>query len=146
MEEIKAEIGILAALNRYIQEEINLLEEDSYMESVSHDVKESYVDETKKSTIEYKCDKCDFVTNTHVTTNTKHPILEQKTKAKTLDLFSDCMYDLFQMKVLNGEQVYAHNVCNRGFDSDAKVKKHIKIDHKDILIEINKHIKENEHI
>ena len=46
------------------------------------------------------------------------------------------------LKVLNGEQVYACNVCNKGFDSDDEVKKHIKIDHKDILIEINKNIEE----
>ena len=103
MEEIKAEIKILAASNRYIQEQIDLLEEDSDMESVSDDVKESYVDETKKTTLEYKCDKCDFVTNTHVTLwkhiNTKHLVLQQKTKAKELGLFSDGIYDLFQMKV-----------------------------------------------
>ena len=55
LEEIKAEIRILAASNRYIQEqaEVDLLDEDSNIESVSDDVKESYVDETKKTTIEY---------------------------------------------------------------------------------------------
>ena len=47
------------------------------------------------------------------------------------------------MEALNGEQVYACNVCNEGFDSDDEVKKHIEIDHKDILIEINKNIEED---
>ena len=36
----------------------------SSMESVSDDVKKSYVDETKKTTMEFKCDKCDCVTIT----------------------------------------------------------------------------------
>ena len=32
------------------------------MESVSDYVKKSYVGETKKTTMEFKCDKCDLVT------------------------------------------------------------------------------------
>ena len=70
--------------------------------------------------------------------NTKHPVLQQKTKAEESDLFSYGIYDLFQIEVLNGE-----HVCNKGFDSDVEVQKHIKIDHKDILIDINKNIEED---
>ena len=47
------------------------------------------------------------------------------------------------MEVLNGEQVHACNVCNKRCDLDDEVKKHIKIDHKDILIEIKKNIEED---
>ena len=50
------------------------------------------------------------------------------------------------MEVLNGELVYACNVCNKGFDSDDKVKNHIEKDHKDILIEINKNIEEDKDV
>ena len=52
MEAIKAEIWIFTTLNSYIQEQIDITEENSDRESVNDDVKKSDVDETKKTTIE----------------------------------------------------------------------------------------------
>ena len=44
---------------------------------------------------------------------------------------------------MDGEQVCACNVCKKGFDSDNKVKNHMKINHVDTLIEMNKNIEED---
>ena len=52
--------------------------------------------------------------------------------------------DLFQLEVLDGKQVYACNVCNHGFDMEDKIKKHITKDHKEIITEISKDMKNNE--
>ena len=48
------------------------------------------------------------------------------------------------MEILDSEDVYQCNVCNAGFDTNDKVKKHFEIYHKDILIHINKIIAEEE--
>ena len=37
---------------------------------------------------------------------------------------------------MDSQQVYAYNFCDEGFDQDDEVKKHIEINHKDILIKI----------
>ena len=50
--------------------------------------------------------------------------------------------DLFQIEVLEGEEVYTCNICNEGFDKTDKVKKHIYIDHKDTLMQIAKNIED----
>ena len=46
--------------------------------------------------------------------------------------------------LLDSEEVYACNVCNGGFDTADEVKKHIEINHNNILIQINKTIVEEE--
>ena len=48
---------------------------------------------------------------------------------------------MFQLEVLDGEQVYACNVCDNGFESEDKIIKHIKEDHKEIMVEISKNMK-----
>ena len=63
-------------------------------------------------------------------------------KNKERDHISDSIYDLCQMEILGSEEVYACNVCNEGYDTDGKVKKHIEINHNDILFQINKTIAE----
>ena len=52
--------------------------------------------------------------------------------------------DHYQIEVLNGEQVYACNICDEGFDTEDELKKHISVDHKDVLIEISEKIDEDE--
>ena len=42
--------------------------------------------------------------------------------------------------MLEGEQVFACNVCNEGFDIEDNVRKHITSDHTDILMQISKDI------
>ena len=34
--------------------------------------------------------------------------------------------DLFQLEVVSDEEVYACNLCDKGFDSEAEVKGHLK--------------------
>ena len=57
---------------------------------------------------------------------------------------SECIDDLFQMEFVEGEQVYACNVCNEGFDKSDEIKTHIEKEHKDILIQIGKDINEDD--
>ena len=45
----------------------------------------------------------------------------------------DDFEELFQMEFLEGEIVYACNVCNEGLDTENDVKKHIITHHEDIL-------------
>ena len=77
-------------------------------------------------------------------TNTKLKLDNHETKNKEPDHISDGIYDLFQMEILDSEEVYACNVCNEGFDTADEVKKHIEINHNDILIQFNKTIAEEE--
>ena len=42
------------------------------------------------------------------------------------------------MEVLDGEEIYACNVCDQGFDREDEIKKHVLDDHKEIVIEISK--------
>ena len=51
---------------------------------------------------------------------------------------------MFQIEVVEGEQVYACNICNEGFDQDAEIKKHIGENHSEIIIQIAKNLEENE--
>ena len=48
--------------------------------------------------------------------------------------------DLFQLEVLDGDQIYACNVCDQGFDIENEIKKHIIDNHKEIIIEISKYM------
>ena len=47
---------------------------------------------------------------------------------------------MFTLEVLDGEQIYDCNVCDNGFDSEDEIKKHIKEDHKEIIVEISKNM------
>ena len=148
MEDIKAEIKILATSNRYIKEQIDLFEEESDEESYSVNVKNSNNDELKKNAQGYNCGEYDFKGKTNVSlhkhTNTKHGGFNEKTKNQERDPISDAIGDLFQIEILDSQQVYACNVCDEGFDREDEVKKHIEINHKDILIKISQNIENSE--
>jgi hypothetical protein len=134
VEDIKNELNLLAATNVAIQEKIDYLEKDSDEESTSVDDKMSYE--------ENKCCKCEFVGNTEVSLkkhmNTKHPPTIIKTNNIKEDPLLDGIDEHFQIEFLDCEQVYACNICDEGFDIKDKIKKHIAVNHKDILIQISK--------
>ena len=105
MEEIKAEMKILAASNRYIKERTDLFEEDSKYsdnESASVDVKKSNRDEKKKLALDYKCGDCDFVGNTcmslkkHI--NTKYKLDNHEIKRKNHIIFQMASMIYFKWK------------------------------------------------
>ena len=67
--------------------------------------------------------------NIHI--STKHPLQNMEEKVIisnkidfTLDRIEN-IEDLFQTEVLHGERLHACNVCDNGFDSEDKIKKHI---------------------
>ena len=39
---------------------------------------------------------------------------------------SDDIEDLFQIEIVEGEELYAYNVCNEGFEKDDEIKRHIE--------------------
>ena len=51
---------------------------------------------------------------------------------------SDGIEDLFQIEIVEGEELYACNVCNEGFEKDDKIKRHIEKDHYEMVIQIRK--------
>ena len=128
-------------------------ESDSEVDLSPFKAKLTYENSLKQKRQEFKCDKCDFVGKTELFIkkhkNTKHPLqnIEEKGSFIKVDYNLEGIEDiedLFQLEVLDGEQVYACNVCNHGFDMEDKIKKHIIKDHKEIVIEISKDMKNNE--
>ena len=110
----------------------------------------NYENHLKKIGHELKCDECDFVGNTDLSikkhVNTKHSIQnieEQENNSSKTDCTIDGIEgieDMFQLEILDGEQVYACNVCDQGFDIEDEIKKHIVDNHKEIMIEISKYM------
>ena len=103
----------------------------------------------KKRSDEFKCDTCKYSgksivsLNKHMNTKHVHEQIDFSNK-KESECVSECIDDLFQMEFVEGEQVYACNVCNEGFDKSDKIKTHIEKEHKDILIQIGKDINEDD--
>ena len=52
--------------------------------------------------------------------------------------------DMFQMEILEGEPVFACNICNEGFDQDYEIRKHIEEEHNEMFMQITKALEENE--
>ena len=114
------------------------------MKSDSTMVKQFDEVEVQKNIVDFKCSKCDFVGITHVTlmkhVNTKHaPVLLELD-----DQDEDLFLDLFQMELLEGEEIYACSICNEGYDTIDEVKKHISSDHKETLFQIKENIEEED--
>ena len=103
---------------------------------------------------ELKCFKCEHVSNTEMSLkkhiNTKHPLQnmeEEEISSKEIDYNLDgieSIEDLFQLEFLDGDQMYACNVCDQGFDIENEIKKHIIDNHKEIIIEISKYMENKE--
>ena len=60
--------------------------------------------------------------------NTQHSILNEELGDTESE--SEEELDLFQLEVVSDEEVYVCNLCDEGFDSEAKVKGHLKETHK----------------
>ena len=160
VEAIKEEIQQLTNINTDISERIKHVEEEINYETGDecdgdNDLNLSYFNaklilknSAQKKRQGYKCDKCDFAGDTELSfkkhINTKHPIQnneEHEIKSIRIDCTLDGIEgieDLFQMEILDGEEIYACNVCDQGFDREDEIKKHVLDDHKEIVIEISK--------
>ena len=44
------------------------------------------------------------------------------------------------MEIVEGEQLYVCNICDKGFEEDNKIRKYGQRNHKEIIIKINKEI------
>ena len=77
--------------------------------------------------------------NKHI--NTKHPIQNVETpddKSSGLEGIDD----MFQIEYLEGEQVYACNICDEGFDEESEIRGHIVEVHNDIVTQIKERLEE----
>ena len=79
----------------------------------------------------------------HMNTKQTHEGVDKSNKEESESL-SDCINDLFQMEFIEGEQVYACNVCNKGFDMNEEIKMHIEKEHKANIVQIRKDIHEED--
>ena len=159
IKDIKEEIQLLTASNLELVDRLKYLEEDLF-EDESDDENESNVEfnlvkpvsnkEKQKHANKFKCSQCDYISKTDMSlkkhVNTKHPlqntqyIKKGKSHSKSEDFVFDGIDDLFQIEILEGEQVYACNVCDQGFDRDEEIRTHIEIDHKEIILQISENI------
>ena len=160
VKDIKEEIQQLKSINidlieriKHVEEEI-IYDTDDECES-DNDINSSYSNAKlfHKESVHnkgqtYKCNKCDFAGHTEVSLkkhrNTKHS-LQNNGESEVKLINKDCtlegfegIEDLFQIEVLDGEEVYACNVCNEGFDREDEIMKHILDGHKEIVIELSK--------
>ena len=79
----------------------------------------------------------------HATEHVEAMFQEEGDLTKT-DCGFEGIEDMFQIEIMDGEQVYACNICNEGFDQDAEVKKHIEEKHNEIIQQITKDLVESE--
>ena len=122
---------------KHVEEEIKDVsddESDSEVDFSPVKAKLTYENSLKQKGQEFKCDKCDYVGQTKLFIkkhkNTKHPLKTIEEKCSSIKV--DCtlkgiehIENLFQLEILDDEQVYASNVCNHGFDMEDKIKKHL---------------------
>ena len=113
-----------------------------------------FKDHIETSVLQLICCKCNFVGETYFSLkkhiNTKHEPQSIETNNKEEEKFieTDCVLDgiddLFQIEIIEGEEVYACNVCDEGFDRNDEIRRHISTYHKEILTQINKEMNEVE--
>ena len=125
------------------------LTDDSFEESNSF-VQDNHMIE---NTLEQKCFICDFVANKELSLN-KHMTTKHESKSdqlanqKEIDAIEtvcsfegiEVIEDMFQLEIVEDEQVFACNICNEGFDKHNEVKKHIENYHKVIIIQIRRNL------
>ena len=51
---------------------------------------------------------------------------------------------MFTIEIVEGEQVYACNICDEGFDKEAEIRQDIVEDHKEIIPHISEKLEEEE--
>jgi hypothetical protein len=153
IKELEEDIKLLKTSNKALVNRITELEED--LTDKSFEESNSFVHENqiKETTLDLKCFKCDFVAHTELSLkkhiNTKHgPKYDQLDNPEKSDANeTECCFegfedieDMFQLEIVEDEQVFACNICNESFDKHDKIKNHIKEDHKEIIIQIRKHL------
>ena len=91
----------------------------------------------QEADIEFKCEECGFVGNTNISVKkhvkTNHAPLLMVDNDKEKEIVEECIEDLYQIDVMEGENEYACNVCNGGFYRDDEIKNHITSNHKEVL-------------
>ena len=130
-----------------LSERLKSLEEHTIREKGSSCELVKQVNESpmQKRSDEFKCDKCKYSgqssvsLNKHMNTKHVHEDIDYSNE-KESECVSECINDLFQMEFVEGEQVYACNVCSKCFDKSDKIKRHIEKEHKDIIVQISKDI------
>ena len=149
--EIREDIKLLKATNEEIIKKIKLMEEESLYES--EEDSDNSVSKPKIELKNYnpdeknKCGQCDFVGKTKVERNkhinTKHTVKSVETPDDTISGVEG-IDDMFQIEFLEGEQVYACNICDEGFDKEAEIRDHMVKVHNDIVTQIKDRFKEEE--
>ena len=151
IKELEEDIKLLKTSNKALVKRITELEEDLTDESFEESNSFEHENQIKETTLELKCLKCDFTANTELSLkkhiNTKHaPKYDQLANPEESDATeTECSFegfedidDMFQLEIVEDEQVFACNICNEGFDKHDEIKKHIEENHKDIIIQIRK--------
>ena len=86
--------------------------------------------------MQIKCSHCEFCYDKELTMrkhiNTKHANEETNTESTRCDFMVD-QNDMFQIEIVEGEMLYACNICDEGYDSIEEVNRHIKHAHEDLL-------------
>ena len=157
-DDIREDIMLLKATNAEFIEKIKLIETESLYKTdedsetiVETEFISSFVNKhkikvkNKNADEKVKCGQCDFVGKTEVERNkhinTKHPIQNVETpddKSSGLEGIDD----MFQIEYLEGEQVYACNICDEGFDEESEIRGHIVEVHIDIVTQIKERLEE----
>ena len=108
--DIKEAIKLVIADNKSIADKISLIEND--LEYDSEEEKE-----TKKGDRQ-STQQAEIIT-------------------KEESIFDD-IEDLFQIESVDGELLYACNVCNEGLETETEIKEHLNKDHKEIILNLSK--------
>ena len=94
----------------------------------------------KKVDGEFKCEKCGYVgktdvsLNKHINTRHTHDTVESSSaeiKLHEVACVLSFIDDLFQMEIVEGEQLYACNVCDEGVEKFDQIRNHIENNHKE---------------
>ena len=109
--DIKEAIKLVIADNKSIADKISLIEND--LEYDSEEEKE-----TKKGD--------------------RQSIQHAEIITKEDESIFDDIEDLFQIESVDGELLYACNVCNEGLETETEMKEHLNKDHKEIILNISK--------
>ena len=108
---IKEEIRLVVVQNKVIADKISQLENDVEYESEEEDENEK--DEVPSH---------------------QHDDRVTKEEENNFDDFEE----LYQIESVDGELLYACNVCNEALDTENEMKEHLNKDHKELILNINK--------
>ena len=151
VDEIKEEIILLNGGNKELTEILKNIDDFRYQGCYSIEGLMLNVEhEQRKIASNFLCSKCDNDSSSEVPLkkhcNTKNIVrFDQAAKDfsdEVKDFGLEGIEDIFQLEVLEGREISACNICNKGFDTNDEVKNHIETDHNDILAQIRKNVEE----